>query len=375
MSTVPLRVAGQCVFVFDYKGIKPCFFTFRRKDGSSVLQVDWTVSNISVRGISPCIDIYNNMGLTNDSGAYYWFSLDAQNGALYAGIGEARLETAIYSYRFPENVRKSNKQYLEQITSLSFDPDIHIRMLLKDPISTSIPFVVKDMNALTMEDIARAKYMPIVNLSSTSQKLYNCIAGNTFILDDADFPDFSKAIQRSIVTPGAWCNTMLAKKAQEFGKPNPKETYLRITLGQNNGESPGIPYVMEIWPAGHYSPVHSHAAADAIIRVLHGSIHVSLYSYLSKKVAPFKMADFKKDDVTWISPILNQTHQLRNITNEVCVTIQCYMYEKNDRGHYDYFDYLDSDGVQQQYEPDSDMDFVSFKQTMRKEWANRVWRN
>jgi hypothetical protein len=226
-----------------------------------------------------------------------------------------------------------------------------------------------------MEDIARAKYMPIVNLSSTSQKLYNCIAGNTFILDDADFPDFSKAIQRSIVTPGAWCNTMLAKKAQEFGKPNPKETYLRITLGQNNGESPGIPYVMEIWPAGHYSPVHSHAAADAIIRVLHGSIHVSLYSYLSKKVAPFKMADFKKDDVTWISPILNQTHQLRNITNEVCVTIQCYMYEKNDRGHYDYFDYLDSDGVQQQYEPDSDMDFVSFKKTMRKEWANRVWRN
>jgi mannose-6-phosphate isomerase-like protein (cupin superfamily) len=371
MSTVPLRVAGQCVFVFDYKGTKPCSFTFRREDGSNVLQVDWTAYNISVRGITPCIDIYNNSGLINISEAYYWFSLDAQNGRLYAGIGEPRLETAIYSYKFPEHFHKSNKGYLEQIKTLSFGPDIHIRMHMTDPISTSIPFTVKDMDDLTMDDIARGTYMPIVNLSPTTQKLYNCIAGKKFILDDKDFPDFSKAIQRSIVTPGAWCNTMLAKKAQEFGKPNPKETYLRITLGENGGESPGIPYVMEIWPAGNYSPVHSHAGANAIIRVLHGSIQVNLYPYLSKKVLPFKTADFKKNDVTWISPTLNQTHQLRNITNELCVTIQCYMYEENDRGHYDYFDYLDSDGVQQQYEPDSDMDFVSFKRAMRKEWDTR----
>jgi hypothetical protein len=61
------------------------------------------------------------------------------------------------------------------------------------------------------------------------------------------------------------------------------------------------------------------------------------------------------------------------------------MYEENDNGHYDYFDYLDSDGVQQQYEPDSDMDFMNFKKIMRKEWEekesirgvwmNGVWRN
>jgi len=92
-------------------------------------------------------------------------------------------------------------------------------------------------------------------------------------------------------------------------------------LGMNGGESPGIPYVMEIWPAGHYSPVHSHAAADAVIRVLHGSIHVSLYPFLSDSVPPFGEADFALGDITWISPSLNQTHQLKNITKDVCVTI------------------------------------------------------
>ena len=40
------------------------------------------------------------------------------------------------------------------------------------------------------------------------------------------------------------------------------------------------------------------------------------------------------------------------------------MYEKDDTTHYDYFDYLDDNGNIQQYEPDSDMDFVEFKKTM-----------
>ena len=46
------------------------------------------------------------------------------------------------------------------------------------------------------------------------------------------------------------------------------------------------------------------------------------------------------------------------------------MYEKNDKAHYEYFDYLDVEGVQQQYEPDSDMDFLKFKETMMDEWAD-----
>jgi hypothetical protein len=44
------------------------------------------------------------------------------------------------------------------------------------------------------------------------------------------------------------------------------------------------------------------------------------------------------------------------------------MYEDENKKHYDYFDYLDEDGHKNQYEPDSDMDFLSFKEIMRTEW-------
>ena len=32
------------------------------------------------------------------------------------------------------------------------------------------------------------------------------------------------------------------------------------------------------------------------------------------------------------------------------------------------------DGNKQQYEPDSDMDFVEFRERMKKEWANRKFK-
>lgn len=57
-----------------------------------------------------------------------------------------------------------------------------------------------------------------------------------------------------------------------------------------------------------------------------------------------------------------------------CITIQCYMYDEANKSHYDYFDYIDSDGNKQQYEPDSDMDFVEFRERMKKEWANRKFK-
>lgn len=184
--------------------------------------------------------------------------------------------------------------------------------------------------------------------------------------------------QLNIVTEGCICNTILQNKSREFNKdkPNFLETYLRITLGQNNGESPGIPYVMEIWPIGHYSPIHNHGGANAIIRVLHGNIHVKLYPFLCSQKEPietFAEKDFVKDDITWISPTLNQTHQLENLekNKETCITIQCYMYDENNKKHYDYFDYIDINGKKQQYEPDSDMDFVEFKESIKIEYYKK----
>jgi hypothetical protein len=346
------------------------------------LKVEFTPTSVYVINLNTSEvfkDPTNKKGLSSLSGAYYWFSLDSQNQRFYAGIGEARVETILYRYQF--SLLEGTKQSLESLTTIEIPESsgsiVPLR-LLRDPVTVSIPLLVKNTNELTMNDIAKGAYIPSSNLSTMGQQLYTCVSGKRFILDDADFREFSKAIEYSIATPGQWCNTKLKEKANEFNKdqPNIKETYLRITLGQNNGESPGIPYVMEIWPVGHYSPVHSHASANAIIRVLHGSIHVKLFPFLcdsSTGVPEFGTADFKKEDITWINENLNQVHQLVNLeTNtETCITIQCYMYDQNDMLHYDYFDYLDASGNKQQYEPDSDMDFIDFKNLMKQEWMQR----
>jgi hypothetical protein len=374
LDTVSLPVHGQGVLLFT--ATEPCSLDFCDLSGTSFLKVQFTETAVQVISQEPLIDPTNTKGLVKQQGASYWFSLDSQNQRLFAGIGEARKETATYTYQFPQDAtRKATKLWLERITTVKSD-HLQIQSVLRDPITRTVPLLVKPMEELTLELLGSGQILPKANLSSVAQTLYDCIAGKQFVLNTPDFPEFTQAIEHSIKTPGKWCYERLKQKSTEFDKdkPDEKETYLRITLGENNGESPGIPYVMEIWPVGHYSPIHNHGGASAVIRVLHGSIHVSLFPFLSgEALAPFAEADFKQDDVTWISPTLNQVHQLKNLeTNkDTCITIQCYMYKKDNTSHYDYFDYLDASGTTQQYEPDSDLEFLEFKTRMRNEWLEQ----
>jgi predicted metal-dependent enzyme (double-stranded beta helix superfamily) len=367
VETAQLIFAGQGTVLFDAS--EACTLRFTDADGTTGLTVEFSETDVQAHlfpSLEPLLDPGNKQGMSKQNGAYYWVSLDAHNQRISAGIGEPRFGTGIYSFQLEDK-----KPFLESLTTVK-PRALQIRSLLRDPITGSVPLLVKPTDDLTMDNIAAGAYLPVANLSLTSQKLYNCISGKNFNLTTPEFPDFVKAIEYSIATPGCWCYERLKAKANEFGKPNPEETYLRITLGENNGESPGIPYVMEIWPPGHFSPIHNHGGSSAIIRVLSGAINVSLFAFLGA-AAPFAEASFKKDDVTWINPALNQVHQLKNLsTGESCITIQCYMYEISDTKHYDYFDYLDTDNSVQKFEPDSDMDFLTFKETIRAEWAQRA---
>jgi len=377
INTVNLIVHGQGVIIFDAS--ESCVLTFSDVSGNPGLRVSFTDTAVHVNMVpsgEPLIDQRNSRGLVQQKGAYYWFSLDSQNQRLYAGIGEVRMEDVIYAFDFAKDTNKGNiKLFFESLVTVK-STKLQITNILRDPITSSVPLIVKNTDDLTMSSIASGKYMPKANLSIMSQKLYDCISGKMFVLNTPEFHDFTDAIEYSIATPGMWCYERLKQKATEFNKDKPdyKETYLRITLGENNGESPGIPYVMEIWPVGHYSPIHNHGGSSAIIRVLNGSINVSLFPFLSgDDVLPFAKTDFKKDDVTWISPTLNQVHQLKNLdgNKDTCITIQCYMYESDNVVHYDYFDYLDARRNKQQFEPDSDMEFTEFKKIMKKEWHER----
>jgi hypothetical protein len=367
-----LPVHGQGVFLFTSTNEKES--TFSVVGGNNKIHVQLTPDSIKLTSFpsgEPLVDTKNHSGLVSSPGAYYWLSLDSQNQNICMGLGEPRLETLTYKYLFTQN--EGNKEFLESLTHIVVHKNsVKPLKFLRDPITSNIPLLVVDTNGLTMDDVAEGRVMPVANLPATSQKLYDCISGPNFTLNTEEFPEFYEAIEYSLKTPGLWCHETIKKKATEFNdKPNEAETYLRITLGQNNGESPGIPYVMEIWPAGHYSPVHSHAGAEAVIRVLEGGINVTLYPFLSARIKAFAGANFAKDDVMWISPTLNQTHQLRNLGKKTCVTVQCYMYDGADNKHYDYFDYLDNDGVIQKYTPDVDMDFIEFKDLMQEEWVTR----
>ena len=376
VSIINLIVHGQGIFVFDIKDItKKCVFKIHNSDKTNGLKVILTPTSVEVikkPENQPLIDI-KSKGLLNKKDVYYWISIDSQNRQLYAGIGEARMENVIYRHQF--EMTEENKKFLENLSHITISNKSAINpiRLIRDPVTMNVPMRIKNTDDLTMTDIASNSYLPTAYLSPTSKKLYDCIAGKNFQLSK-ESADFANAIEYSIATPGMWCYEKLKAKSREFNpdKPNELETYLRITLGQNNGESPGIPYVMEIWPPHHYSPIHNHGGSSAVIRVLHGKINVSLYPFLCEDegIKPFGEEVFETNEITWISPTLNQVHKLENKDDKTtCITIQCYMYENEDVKHYDYFDYLDVDGNKQQYEPDSDMDFIIFKQTIMEEWS------
>lgn len=311
-------------------------------------------------------------GLDPEPACSYWFSVDGSNRALIYGKGEMRLGTAVGKWDFPPKPEKGDDPYgwVRQVSFVALEAELaEDAEMWRDPVVVDPPMYVVGHDQIGMDDIGAGIVTVPANLSQRCQQLYDAVAGAMFQLDTPDFRHFADAIAASIDNPAGWCAWKLRQKAQagEFG-PDPTATYLRITLGRSQGESPGIPYVMEIWPSGHHSPIHDHAGADAVIRVLHGQIKVSLYPMLSQHhETPFAVKRFDKGDVTWISARLNQIHKLENDHPDPCITIQCYMYDLTNEVHWPYFDFIGGEGIGL-YDPDSDADFDWFKARMREEW-------
>lgn len=252
------------------------------------------------------------------------------------------------------------------------------------------PFVMSD-EKISLLDLERGTYTAPANLPKACQTLYGNVAGPNILLDTPHFPDFSKAIERSVSMEGLLGYKLLKAKTGEFGQDDFKETYLRITLGYDLGDSPGIPYVLEIWPKGHYSPIHDHGDANAVIKVLHGEITATFFDSLTApggRPNPIgNEAILKQDMITWIGAENYQVHQLHNKSQDVCCTIQCYRYvviqclsgvtltvghrySEEDNVHYDKFRYLE-DGKVKDWVPNSDMAYSDFYREIKAEWDAR----
>jgi hypothetical protein len=337
----------------------------------TLVSLDGTVA-LPMKGSGDALDM--------EPACLYWFSIDCLNRALICGKGEQRLgcATARYDFERPPHGEPDPWSWLREIRHVRVEADLRANgdgeryvTLGRDPVVGEPPLYVVSHDQYGMDDIGAGVVTVPANLSQRCQQLYGAVGGAMFELDTPDFRHFSAAIAASIRNPGGWCYQTLEKKRKEdpFGDPN--ALYLRITAGRSHGESPGIPYVMEIWPSGCHSPIHNHGGADAVIRVLAGQIKVSLYPMLSKyHETPFAEARFDKGDVTWISPALNQFHKLENDHPDPCITIQCFWYAETNYVHWPYFDFLDAQNDIGHFDPDSDCDYDKFKAIMKAEWDN-----
>jgi hypothetical protein len=312
----------------------------------------------------------SEVGIDLDSNCSYWFSLDSHNKILRYGKGEIRKNTTLAEYSYQPELMTYD--WAHELRYISIDGNITNIDVWRDPVVIDPALIVVNTDKMTMDMAANFIATVPANLTQECQKLYANISGDSFVLNTSDFPNFTDAIEKSIQNPLGWCHKKLKEKEGEFGKEEKQMAYLRITMGYNQGNSPGVPYVLTIWPGGHYSPIHNHAEANAIIRVLKGEITMELFPFLSLyHQKPFMSKILYENNITWLAPQLNQTHRLinHNENGPICITMECYLYNADDNAHQEYLDYIDSNGYKIcQFDPISDMDFLEFKKLMQDEW-------
>ncbi|CAF1469409.1 unnamed protein product [Rotaria magnacalcarata] len=310
----------------------------------------------------------------------YWISYSKETHTVQYGIGEMRSLFTIFRIILDEMDHQSMKDvYYLHIKLNGTDQMLkdhaasreNFRFFVGKEVVYDPALVIVPENTLTLIDRISHRAIEPSHLEVPCRKLYRSILN--FELNESDFPDFSRAIDRSVRSPDGWCHTKLIEKANRFGRPNFHATYLRITIGHRDGSAPGHAFVVEAWPPGHYSPVHSHSNAYGIIKVLSGRILVKIYPELALNVRQHSPIEtiLEQGQVTWMLPKLNQIHQVRNpdIYGNTSVTIQCYQYGQEDQEHYEYFDYLNNDGLAiDHFDPTSDIDFFEFKRLMQNEW-------
>ncbi|CAF1181529.1 unnamed protein product [Adineta steineri] len=308
----------------------------------------------------------------------YWISLYHEKGDIRYGIGEMRPFFTILNIDLSEDEAKLMKQikyiHVDVDATGMMAPDLNnlnkrFRIdKAKYPLLFDPPLAIIPQDKYSLQHVIKHSAIPPSQLEKTCLHLYENIIN--FQLNTDDFPNFTDTIAKSIESPSGWCYKKLQEKASTFGKKNFKTTYLRITYGERDGCAPGHTYVIEIWPPGHFSPIHNHANASAIIRVLHGRIFLKNYPAFtldSNKYSPLETI-LNKNEVIWMTPKLNQVHQLKNITFETAISIQCYLYDRDDEEHYEYFDYI-ADGTKTigQFKPVADADFHEFRTLMKQE--------
>jgi len=354
-----------------------------------------------------------DLGLDPDTIQTYWLSYDRDNLTIKYGKGYAMTETtllicdlsegattkeqltkkrkrwsklfamydetrpsdiSILLYRTKSDIDDKAEKKVKSGEAAGFINMENVIEVRKEPITVNPSPFVMDSGKSTLNIIDKGMYIFSSELPTACRVLYETIK-NTEI--DMEFDKgitstrLSDAIRYSIETKGALLNKILETKA-----------YLRITMGKGLGQSPGIPYVLEIWPKGARSPIHNHGAVCAVIKVLYGTIQSGVYNKVTSSVMdkkgkfrPQELTKFNayKDEVTWMSPEWYQTHQLRNVSNDYCATVQCYRYDDGDDIQWNQFDFVnDENGEVGNFFPNTDFTFGEMRDKVMAEYEAKL---
>ena len=130
----------------------------------------------------------------------------------------------------------------------------------------------------------------------------------------------------------------LAAKAAASGLKIP---YLRVAVAAPRRCAPGEPFVLELWPAGCASPVHSHGGACGVFRVLHGKCTLRTFNAVHAdgppddrgRVPHCEARALPLGSVGWFDGGRHQTHQIVSADGPpgtFAATLQAFRYDDDD---------------------------------------------
>ncbi|SLM35564.1 cysteine dioxygenase [Lasallia pustulata] len=136
------------------------------------------------------------------------------------------------------------------------------------------------------------------------------VLGPSSGLDSADVNplDLQKLMQGYTSTEAEW---------QKYAWGDPSRTYTRNLVDKGNGKSN---LLVLVWTPGRGSPIHDHADAHCVMKILKGSLKETLYTWPDRnmvndgKASPLKIEKetmYHRDQVTYISDKIG-LHRISN---------------------------------------------------------------
>ena len=116
-----------------------------------------------------------------------------------------------------------------------------------------------------------------------------------------------EAIRVSLNSPEGALRQILEMKAARQGVADSPTAYIRIDCFGKRVQSPCL---LEIWPGGHYSPIHEHASSTGLMKGVFGRVDIMLYESLGAQPKEVALLSMTAERCSWMSPEHYQAHKV-----------------------------------------------------------------